>query len=143
MTFLRHYPTSATGVLKHAYTNRSNSGKRYLPTHIHPHIHTYVHTYIHNACMHTSCIHTCLHTYIDTIGVLKRRIQGRGLGVVSDQRLAHAGRLLMEDELTLRQAGLQVYVYMRVHVHTHVCQYVCACVRVCMCMCASVYVPVY
>jgi hypothetical protein len=43
----------------------------------------------------------------DTVGVLKRRIEARGMGLAVDQRLAFAGRVLGNDEQTLGDAGIE------------------------------------
>lgn len=43
----------------------------------------------------------------DTVGILKRRIEARGMGLAVDQRLAFAGRVLANDEHTLVEAGVE------------------------------------
>ena len=41
----------------------------------------------------------------DTVGVLKKRLEGKGMGGFDAQRLVHAGRILGNDE-TLMAAGV-------------------------------------
>ena len=41
----------------------------------------------------------------DTVGVLKKRLEGKGMGGFDAQRLVHAGRILDNDE-TLMAAGV-------------------------------------
>jgi hypothetical protein len=41
----------------------------------------------------------------DTVGVLKKRLEGKGMGGFDQQRLVHSGRILANDE-TLMTSGI-------------------------------------